>query len=135
MLDIWDAYASVSGQQVLTAEQRAEYNASDFNWFSESGKQWGIFLNDKTFEVSIANTPALLDTLLDILSEQGFGSIRTKRIADWRSGTPVDPAQLLAMIADIGKGRLSAKFARKLPTGPHPPAYIAAAIKFVADRV
>lgn len=135
MLDIWDAYASVSGQQVLTAEQRADYNAFDFAWFSESGKQWGVFLNDQTFEVSIANTPALLGTLLDILSEQGFGSIRTKRIADWRSGMPVDPAQLLAMIADIGKGRLSAKFARKLPTGQHPPAYITAAIKFVADRV
>jgi putative ATP-dependent endonuclease of OLD family len=77
----------------------------------------------------------LLGTLIDILSEQGFGSTRTKRIAAWRGGAPVDPAQLLAMIADIGKGRLSAKMARKLPAGRQPPAYIADAIKFVADRV
>jgi hypothetical protein len=33
------------------------------------------------------------------------------------------------------KGRLSAKIARKLPFGQHPPGYIAAAIRFVADRV
>lgn len=134
-LDIWDAMASVTGQQVLSKQQRTAWDASDFAAFSKSWEATGVFINDQTFEVSIANTPALLNTLLDILSEQGFGSIRTKRIADWRSGTPVDPAQLLAMIADIGKGRLSAKFARKLPTGQHPPAYITAAIKFVADRV
>lgn len=134
-LDIWDAMASVTGQQVLSEQQRTAWDASDFAAFSKSWEATGVFINDQTFEVSIANTPALLNTLLDILSEQGFGSIRTKRIADWRSGTPVDPAQLLAMIADIGKGRLSAKFARKLPTCQHPPAYITAAIKFVADRV
>ncbi len=93
------------------------------------------FLNYQTFEVSVANTPALLGTLLDILSEQGFGSIRIKHIATWRADTQVDPAQLLAMIADIGKGRLSVKNTRKLPHGAHPPTYIANAIKFLADRI
>lgn len=134
-LAIWDAYASVSGKEVLSAEQRTYWDGSDFATFSKGWASAGIFLNDQTFEVSVANTPDLLNTLLDILSEQGFGSVRTRRIADWRSGTLVDPAQLLAMIADIGKGRLSAKIARKLSSGQQPPAYIAAAIKFVADRV
>lgn len=134
-LAIWDAYASVSGKEVLSAEQRTYWDGSDFATFSNGWASAGIFLNDQTFEVSVANTPDLLNTLLDILSEQGFGSVRTRRIADWRSGTLVDPAQLLAMIADIGKGRLSAKIARKLSSGQQPPAYIAAAIKFVADRV
>ncbi|MBG6143972.1 putative ATP-dependent endonuclease of OLD family [Labrenzia sp. EL_142] len=134
-LDIWNAYASAVGKEALSAEQRTTWDASDFATFSKAWEPSGVFLNEQTFEVSVANNPDLLGTLLDILSDQGFGSVRTKRIAAWRAGTPVDPAQLLAMIADIGKGRLSAKIARKLPGGQHPPAYIAAAIKFVAERV
>ena len=95
----------------------------------------GIFLNEQTFEVSVANTPSLLSPLLDILGAQGFGSIRTKRIASWRSGTAsVDPAQLLAMIADIGKGRLSAKLSKKA-AGLSLPKYIADAIAYVVSRV
>ena len=82
----------------------------------------------------MANTPNLLPVLLTILDEQGFGPKRTARIAAWRSGTQVDPDQLLAMIADIGKGRLSAKLSKKLPNVA-PPAYIASAIQFVASRV
>ena len=73
--------------------------------------------------------------MLDILDEQGFGKVRSARIAAWRAGTPVDSAQLLAMVADIGKGRLSAKLARKMPLGLVPPAYISAAINYVSDRV
>ncbi|MNF95798.1 hypothetical protein D3C84_785670 [compost metagenome] len=95
---------------------------------------YGIFLNDQTFEVAIANTPHLLSALLEILDEQGFGSIRTKRIAAWRSGTDVNPTHLLSMVADIGKGRMSGKLAKKLP-GFAPPPYIAGAIKFVVSHV
>src|SRR5690606_11036653 len=129
-LDIWDAYASVSGNNVLTSSERASWVASDFATFSNAWEKIGVFLSSQTFEVSVANTPTLLGALLDVLSEQGFGSIRTKRIAAWRTGMPVDPTQLLAMIAYIGKGRLSAKLARKLPSGQNPPVYIANAIKF-----
>lgn len=134
-LDIWDAYAAVSGRPKLTAEQRTHWEAADFDAFSATWAHEGIFLNAQTFEISVAGEPTLLAALLNILDEQGFGSVRTKRIAAWRSGTPVDPAQLLAMVADIGKGRLSAKLAKKLPGGPTPPPYIAAAIRFVANRV
>jgi putative ATP-dependent endonuclease of OLD family len=39
------------------------------------------------------------------------------------------------MVAEIGKGRLSAKLAKKIPDGLRPPPYITAAIQFVSDRV
>ena len=93
-----------------------------------------IFLNDRTFEVSVANTPALLKPLLDILGEQDFGSVRTGRIAAWRAGAAVDATQLLAMIADIGKGRLGARLAKKT-VGLKPPAYIESAINAVVGLV
>jgi len=133
-LGIWDAYCAVSGTTPLSPSDRAMWEAADYPTFSAGWAQAGIFLNEQTFEVAIANTPHLLGTLLDILDEQKFGAKRTGRIAAWRSGTAVDADQLLAMIADIGKGRLSAKLAKKLP-GLAPPSYIASAIQFVASRV
>lgn len=133
-LGIWDAYCAVTGTSPISPADRARWEAADFASFSSAWAQAGIFLNDLTFEVAVANTPVLLNVLLDILDEQGYGSTRTARIAAWRSGTPIDPAQLLAMVADIGKGRLSAKLVKKLP-GLTPPAYIASAIQFVASRV
>ena len=135
VLDLSDACASVAGQPGLTPEQRVAWQRTDYAQFSAGWAPIGYFLAEQTFEVAVANTPGLQGVLLDILAEQGFGSIRTARIASWRSGTPVDPAQLLAMIADIGKGRLSAKLRKKLPLRLFPPAYIANAIRFVADRV
>jgi putative ATP-dependent endonuclease of OLD family len=133
-LGIWDAYCEVSGTARLTPENHAWCDAADFASFSKCWAQNGIFLNDQTFEVAVANTPGLLEALLDILDEQGFGPKRRARIAAWRSGTTVDPDQLLAIVSDIGKGRLSAKLAKKLP-GLTPPAYIASAIQLVASRV
>jgi putative ATP-dependent endonuclease of OLD family len=133
-LGIWDAYCAVSGREPLTDEERLRWEEADFTSFSNSWAEVGIFLNDQTFEVAMANTPKLLDALLDIFDEQGFGPKRTARIAAWRSSTAVDPNQLLAMVSDIGKGRLSAKIAKRLPDLT-PPAYIASAIQFVASCV
>jgi putative ATP-dependent endonuclease of the OLD family len=134
-IDLWEDFLQVRGQPPLHPTQRAQWEAMDFPAFSAAWASAGIFLNDRTFEVSVADTPALLTPLLNILDEQGFGSVRSKRIQNWRSGAlPVDPTQLLAMIADIGKGRLSTRLARTAG-GLAPPPYIAAAIKFVVDRV
>lgn len=133
-LGIYDAYCEVSKAAPLTPAVRARSEAADFACFSAAWAQAGIFLNDQTFEIAVANTPNLLGALLDILDEQGFGPKRTERITAWRSGTGVNPDQLLAMVADIGKGRLSAKLAKKLP-GLQPPPYIASAIQYVASRV
>lgn len=132
---IWDAYCAVApGATRLTTEFRAWCEKANFGEFSASWAQAGVFLNDQTFEVAVANTPSLQGALLDILDEQGFGSVRSARIEAWRKGTPVNSAQLLAMVSDIGKGRLSAKLASKLP-GLTPPDYIVAAIKHVVSRV
>ncbi|OLP56329.1 ATP-dependent endonuclease [Rhizobium rhizosphaerae] len=134
-LDLWDDILKVRKQPAVNPVQRGQWEALDFAAFASMVAPAGIFLNEQTFEVSVANTPSLLSPLLDILGAQGFGSIRTKRIASWRSGTAsVDPAQLLAMIADIGKGRLSAKLSKKA-VGLTPPKYIADAIAYVVSRV
>jgi putative ATP-dependent endonuclease of OLD family len=134
-LDIIDCACQVRSRPLLTPEQRAHFEAMDYPAFSATWAKFGIFLNEQTFEVSVANTPTLLDPLLDILAEQGFGSIRNKRIAAWRANpSALDPVQLLAMIADISKGRLSGKLARRA-VGLSPPKYIADAIESVVSRV
>jgi putative ATP-dependent endonuclease of OLD family len=133
-LDIWEAMSQASGQPPADPALRAQWDTLDYAAFGPFAANYGVFLNDRTFEVSVAATPALLQPLLDILDEQGFGSRRSKRIRDWRSGTPVDPTQLLAMIADIGKGRLSARLAKRAG-GLQPPQYIADAISWVTSRV
>lgn len=133
-LGIYDAYCEVIGTPLLTAADRSSWDAADFSTFSKAWAGFGVFLNDQTFEVAVANTTNLLEALLSILDEQGFGPKRTGRIAAWRCGTAVDPDQLLAMVSDIGKGRLSAKLAKKIPR-LNPPAYIASAIQYVVSHV
>ncbi|RDD69751.1 ATP-dependent nuclease [Paracoccus versutus] len=135
VLDIYDGVCSITGQPKMTPADRLGWELSDFAAFSAAWANAGYFLNDQTFEVAVAATPGLQTALLDILDEQGFGKTRSHRIAAWRAGTPVEPTHLLAMVADIGKGRLNAKLAKKIRLGVAPPPYIAAAIAFVADRV
>ncbi|MCG8613780.1 MAG: AAA family ATPase [Pseudomonadales bacterium] len=132
-LGIWDAYCEVSTSPRLTPEFRAWCEAANFTLFSRYWAQFGIFLNDQTFEVSVASTPNLLGSLLDILVEQKFGPKRATRLEAWRSDSKVDYDQLLAMVSDIGKGRLSAKLAKKQP-GLIPPPYIASAIQFMVSK-
>ncbi|UWU83275.1 AAA family ATPase [Bradyrhizobium yuanmingense] len=129
-LDLWQDILAIRGQPLLTPPQRAYWETLDYPTFSVEAAKSNVFLNDQTFEVSIANTSGLLHPLLDILSEQDFGSVRTARIAAWRAGAAVDAAQLLAMIADIGKGRLGARLSKKA-VGLKPPAYIESAINAV----
>lgn len=133
-LGIWDAYCEVSGRALLSTSERASWSNCDFTRFSSSWSQAGIFLNNQTFEVAVAQTPSLQGALLNILDEQGFGSTRAARINAWKTSQSVDPSQLLSMVSDIGKGRLSAKLAKKI-NGLMPPSYITSAIKFVVSRV
>ncbi len=133
-LDLWQDMLTIRGQPLLTPPQLAKWEAMDHAAFSVDAAKTRIFLNDQTFEVSVANTPALLHPLLDILGQQDFGSVRTARIAAWRGGAAVDAAQLLAMIASIGKGRLGARLAKKA-VGLKPPTYIESAITSVVAAV
>lgn len=134
VIDLWQDILAVRGKLPMTPEARATWEAKPYSELADAASGTAIYLNEQTFEVSVANTPGLLTPLLDILSEQGFGSIRTKRIANWRLGTAVDSAQLLAMVADIGKGRLSSRLAKK-SAGLAPPPYIENAIRNVVGRV
>jgi putative ATP-dependent endonuclease of the OLD family len=134
-LDLWQDMLTIRREPILTPASLAKWEAMDYAAFSVDAAKSCVFLNDQTFEVSVANTPTLLNPLLDILSEQDFGSVRTKRIAAWRAGTmPVESAQLLAMVASIGKGRLGARLAKKA-VGLRPPAYIDNAINAVVALV
>ncbi|PZA10768.1 ATP-dependent endonuclease [Rhodopseudomonas palustris] len=133
-LDIYRDYIQSGYAAAVAPAQWQQWEAMDFAGFGSAFATFGVFLNDHTFEVSVANTLTLRNPLLDILEAQGFGSTRTSRLKAWRNGVPVDAVQLLAMIADIGKGRLSAKLA-KMTGGLAPPVYIAGAIKYVVDRV
>ncbi|MDK9782361.1 AAA family ATPase [Vibrio sp. B172a] len=133
-LGIWDAYCEVSGRELLSTSERASWSSCDFTDFSSSWSRAGIFLNNQTFEVAVAHTPSLQGALLNILDEQGFGSTRSARINAWKTGQSVDPSHLLSMVSDIGKGRLSAKLAKKIH-GLMPPPYITSAIKFVVSNV
>lgn len=133
-LGIYDAWCEAVGAPPMNPTDIASWEKADFKTFSEGWDDLGVFLNEQTFEISVANTPDLRDALLAILTEQSFGSVRTKRIESWKAGQNINSDQLLAMIADIGKGRLSAKLAKKA-IGLPVPEYISSAIKFVADHV
>jgi putative ATP-dependent endonuclease of the OLD family len=94
----------------------------------------GIYMNTSTLEVEIAGT-ALSTPLLSILEAENFGATRRKRLATWKADpSKVNGEQLLAMIADLGKGRLAGRLAARA-VGLPPPAYIEAAIRHVAKNV
>lgn len=137
-LDLFDAACAATGRNRLTIQQRARFNVMSDESFRATIALAGFFLNEHTFETSIASTATLLNPLLDVLGDQGFGPLRTSRIAAWRSGAaPLDPAQMLAMVADIGKGRLSARLAKKLGglPGLAAPPYIASALNYMVPLV
>ncbi|MDF7788472.1 AAA family ATPase [Pantoea stewartii] len=134
-INIWKAYRSVNSTV-------HELTPGNISWLRNNGYEEckpkfasiGVFINDQTFEVSVANTEGLKNALLDILDEQGFGALRSSRIASWRLDNSVDTAQLLSMVSDVGKGRLAAKLKKKAP-GLAPPEYISAAIMHVVSNV
>lgn len=109
-----------------------------FDEFREIWAKFGCFLNNETFEVAIAQTANLSNVLLEILDEQGFGSTRTKRINEWKlDPNKIDSAQLLAMVKDIGKGRLSGKLKKKISGKKliQVPKYIQDAIEYMVKNV
>lgn len=128
-LDLVDAKRSVLGQSPLTAEQRAKADGKNDTDFRSLLENRNIFLNSSTLEVEIAQSRALLEPLIEVLEAEKFGPTRSARLTAWKNGVAdVDAEQLLAMIADVGKGRLSGRFAKKA-VDIAPPSYIAAAIR------
>lgn len=138
-IGIWDSRCEVNPEVTpINKDDRKHWEEGSFTEFSQEWGKFGIFLNDETFEIAMARTPNLSEALLDILDEQGFGSKRTKKIKEWRSDpAKIDSTDLLSMIKDIGKGRLSGKLKKKITTsGPIlPPAYISDAIEYMVKNV
>ncbi len=96
---------------------------------------YGIFLNRTTLELELAFSPAMLTALLDVLEEAKFGSVRQRRLADWRvAPETVNGEQLMSMIAAIGKGRFSSKVATRAAT-LEPPEYVRNALSAIAQHV
>lgn len=136
---IWDAVGEVNSSAMkLNKKNRNWCNNATYDEFAALWASYGIFLNDQTFEVAIAQTPHLNTVLLEILDEQGFGSIRTKRINEWKADPEkINSTQLLAMVKDISKGRLSGKIRKKISgvTQIQVPKYIQNAIEFMVKNV
>lgn len=128
-VDLVDARRSVLGQPLLTAQERATVDGYTDTDFRSALAGQNIFLNSSTLEVEIAQSPALLKPLVEVLEAENFGTTRSARLTAWKGGvTAVVAEQLLSMIADVGKGRLSGRFAKKA-VGIAPPPYIEAAIR------
>lgn len=126
---------AASGRPPAAPNVIAEVNALADDDFRKRVAEAGIFLNSSTLEVEVAQTGALLTPLLAILEGENFGPVRSKRIADWKSGSvPVNGEHLLSMIGDIGKGRLAGRLAAAA-AGLPPPAYIQTAIEHVLKDV
>lgn len=132
-LNLIDDIFVVSNQAKMTPEQRAEF-AADEKMLRDAAAKAGLFFNTSTFEVEVGATKGLLNALLGILAGEGFGAKRQARLVAWsKEPDKIDPEQLLAMVADVGKGRLAGKLAPKA-AGLPPPAYIKAAIESLVSR-
>lgn len=139
-LGIWDSRCMVNPKlKKIEESDRTHFeDTCGFSEFSETWAKFGCFLNDETFEVAIAQTANLSTALLEILDEQGFGPKRTKRISEWKSDpSKIDSTQLLAMVKDIGKGRLSGKLKKKISGKKfiQVPKYIQDAIEYMVKNV
>ena len=133
-IDLIDDIQQTIGKGPLEATKSATLEADD-DHLREAGTNAGVFLNSSTFELEIADSPALFTALLSILEAENFGTIRRKRLDQWRADpSTINGEQLMAMVADVGKGRLADRLAAKV-VGLAPPGYIAAAINHVTANV
>lgn len=106
----------------------------DEDVFGEKCEEFGIFTNAHTLEVDLFSGD-FSDEILDTLEEHPFSKDRKETMVEWRADNDeLDIVEYLKMIETIGKGRFAQRLASRIE-GIDPPAYLADAIKFVADRV
>lgn len=106
----------------------------DEKYLRAAAQRCGVFCNNSTLEIEIAQNPNLLNPILDVLSNQNFGSIRMNRIQKWRDTPSVlDKHQLMLMIGDVSKGRFASQLADAIK-GHNPPDYIANAIQHIVEK-
>ena len=108
---------------------------SDEKHLRSKANEAGIFLNNDTLELEIARTPALVQPLIEVLEDEMFGVKRQGRISAWKNDpSTINVEQLMAMVADIGKGRLAGRIALK-SVGLSPPDYIKSALEYLIKNV
>jgi putative ATP-dependent endonuclease of OLD family len=134
LLGLLDVLQTSRGRQPLSDEQRAALEANDDLLRQVAGRA-GMFANTSTLELEIARSLDLVAPLLSVLEDENFGPTRRERLARWKvEPTSVDGEQLLAMIADVGKGRLAARLARRA-VGLEPPPYVRDALTHLVAHV
>jgi putative ATP-dependent endonuclease of OLD family len=107
----------------------------DGDEFAKRCEDFGVFSNRDTLEVDLFNSKAFRPSIIETLREGPFGADRKARIDAWEAEPDkLDRDQFLALVDTIGKGRFAQRLATRIDKIP-PLAYIADAIKFVAERV
>lgn len=108
----------------------------NYGTFCKKCEDYGVFSNEHTLEVDLFlgdddYTAAVIETL----REGPFGKERQGWIDEWEaSPEELDTEKFLSLIESMGKGRFAQRLASRIAE-LDPPAYIANAIKFVAERV
>jgi len=108
----------------------------NYTTFCTKCEAFGVFSGVHTLEVDLFQedddyTAAIIETL----REGPFGSERKGWIDEWEAAPDkLDVERFLSLVEDIGKGRFAQRLATRISV-LDPPAYIAGAIKFVAERV
>jgi len=119
-----------SGHLPLTAEEQAALEA-DESALRKSAGEHGIFMNTDTFETAMSADADLLKAMVSVLETEGFGAIRSARLAKWKEDpASVDTEQLLAMAVTVGKGRLAVRLVPVM-NGLTAPQYIVDALEAI----
>jgi putative ATP-dependent endonuclease of the OLD family len=106
----------------------------DPNDFASRCEDFGIFSGINTLEIDLFSGK-FIKPIAETLREGPFGKTRLALIDEWEADPKkVDHEKYIVMIETIGKGRFAQRLATRV-SKIDPPAYIANAIKFVAERV
>lgn len=103
--------------------------------FATRCEAYGVFSNFDTLEVDLFNDANFTQAVIDTLRETPWSEERMGWIDGWEANPEaLDVDNYLKLIEVVGKGRFAQRLASRVE-GVAPPAYIANAIGFVADRV
>ena len=122
--------------EVPTTTIAALKGLKTYNEFGNGCEEFGIFTGIETLELDLFNeSENFRDAVIETLREGPFGPVRLGWIDEMEtSPETLDRNRFLALIDQIGKGRFAQRLTTKVDE-LDPPAYIAGAINFVADRV
>ena len=108
----------------------------NYGTFCGKCEHYGVFSNEYTLEVDLfQEDDDYRSAVITTLREGQFGTERQGWIGEWEASPDnLDVQKFLSLIENMGKGRFAQRLAARI-SELDPPAYIARAIKFVAERV